>query len=107
METVTLQNLLKAPGKVRKMTQLGKSVKVTEKGAALWVIVPAPPASGASASGKRKLERTMPKENGATNLVTEEAEAERIKAIDAILDEVLREVPSKISASKLLLDSRR
>ena len=54
---------------------------VTDKGDPLWIIQPA--------SG------------------TDTDEAERRRAIDEILDEVLREKPSKISAAKLLEDSRR
>ena len=38
---------------------------------------------------------------------TDTDEAERRLAIDEILDEVLREKPSKISAAKLLEESRR
>jgi hypothetical protein len=37
---------------------------------------------------------------------TDADEAERQKAIDEILDEVLREKPSKISLSKIVLESR-
>lgn len=35
------------------------------------------------------------------------AEKKRRRAIDEILDEVLREKPSKISLSKIVLESRR
>ena len=65
------------------MTQTGKPVQVTDNGQPLWVLNPA---------------------NGA---VTEKSEAERRRAIDEILDEVLREKPSKISLSKIVLESRR
>jgi hypothetical protein len=63
------------------MTRAGKSVQVTDKGEPLWILQPA---------------------NG-----TDTDEPERRRAIDEILDEVLREKPSKISAAKLLEESRR
>jgi hypothetical protein len=55
--------------------------KVTDNGQPLWIPQPA---------------------NG-----TKADDAERRRAIDEILDEVLREKPSKISAVKLLEESRR
>jgi hypothetical protein len=63
------------------MSRAGQSVQVTEYGEPLWILQPA---------------------NG-----TDTDEAERRRTIDEILDEVLREKPSKISAAKLLAESRR
>jgi hypothetical protein len=63
------------------MTRTGKPVQVTDNGRPLWILHPA--------AG------------------TDAEEAERRRAIDEILDEVLREKPSKISAAKLLEESRR
>jgi hypothetical protein len=63
------------------MTRTGKPVQVTDNGQPLWILQPA---------------------NG-----TETDEADRRQAIDKILDEVLHEKPSKISAAKILEESRR
>lgn len=63
------------------MTRAGKALQVTDNGEPLWILQPA---------------------NG-----TATDEAERRRAIDEILDEVLRVKPSKISLSKIVLESRR
>lgn len=55
------------------MTRTGRAVQVTDHGEPLWILQPA---------------------NG-----TYADEAERRRAIDEILDEVLREKPSKVSAA--------
>ena len=81
MKTITLRTLVREPLKVKRMTRTGKPVQVTDNGHPLWILQPA---------------------NG-----TDDEEAERRRAIDEILDEVLREKPSKISAAKLLEESRR
>jgi hypothetical protein len=81
MKTISLRTLVREPRKVKRMTRAGKSVQVTDNGKPLWILHPA---------------------NG-----TDADEAERLRAIDEILDEVLREKPSKISAAKLLEESRR
>jgi hypothetical protein len=81
MKTISLRTLVREPLKVKRLTRAGNAVQVTDNGEPLWIIQPV---------------------NGtATN------EAERRRAIDEILDEVLREKPSKISAAKLLEESRR
>jgi len=81
MKTISLRTLVREPLKVKRMTRAGKLVQVTDNGRPLWILHPA---------------------NG-----TGEDEAERRRAIDEILDEVLREKPPKISAAKLLEESRR
>jgi len=81
MKTISLRTLVREPLKVKRMTGTGKPVQVTDNGRPLWILQPA---------------------NG-----SETDEAERRRAIDEILDEVLDEKPSKISASKLLEESRR
>jgi len=81
MKTVTLRTLVREPLKVKRMTRTGKPVQVTDNGEPLWILQPA---------------------NG-----THADEAERRRAIDEILDEVLREKPSAISAAKLMEESRR
>ena len=81
MKTISLRTLVREPLKVKRMTRASQSVQVTDNGEPLWILQPA---------------------NG-----TDADEAERRRAIDEILDEVLREKPSKISAAKLLEESRR
>jgi hypothetical protein len=81
MKTISLRTLLREPLKVKRMTRAGKSVQVTDNGQPLWILQPA---------------------NG-----SETDEAERRRAIDEVLDEVLRQKPSKISLSKIVLESRR
>jgi len=81
MKSIPLRTLLREPLKVKRMTRAGKSVEVTDHGEPLWILQPA---AGTDAD-----------------------EAERCRAIDEILDEVLREKPSKISLSKIVLESRR
>jgi hypothetical protein len=81
MKTISLRTLVREPLKIKRMTRTGKPVQVTDNGEPLWILQPA---------------------NG-----TETDEAERRRAIDEILDEVLHEKPSKISAAKLLEASRR
>lgn len=81
MKTISLRTLVREPLKVKRMTRTGQSVQVTDNGKPLWILQPAQ--------------------------ATEAEEAERIRAINEILDEVLREKPSKISAAKILEDSRR
>lgn len=81
MKSITLRTLLREPLKVKRMTRAGKALQVTDNGEPLWILQPT---------------------NG-----TATDEAERRRAIDEILDEVLRVKPSKISLSKIVLESRR
>lgn len=81
MKTITLRTLVREPLKVKRMTRAGQSVQVTDNGEPLWILQAA---------------------NG-----TDAGEAERRRAIEEVLDEVLREKPSKISLSKIVLESRR
>lgn len=81
MTTVSLRTLVREPLKVKKLTRAGKSVQVTDNGEPLWILQ--------AATG------------------TDADEAERRRAIDELLDEVLREKPSKVSAVRLLEESRR
>ena len=80
MKTITLRTLLREPLTVKRLTRTGKSVQVTDSGEPLWILQPA---------------------NSAL------VEAERLRATAEILDEVLRDTPSRISAARLLEDSRR
>ena len=81
MKTISLRTLVREPLKVKRMTRIGKPVQVTDNGEPLWIL--------RSANG------------------TDDDEAERRRAIDEILNEVLKEKPSKISLSKILDESRR
>ena len=81
MKTISLRTLVREPLKVKRMTRAGNSVQVTDNGHPLWILQPA---------------------NG-----TDADEAERRRAIDVVLDEVLRQKPSKISLSRIVLESRR
>jgi hypothetical protein len=81
MTTISLRTLLREPLKVKRMTRAGKAVQVMDNGQPLWVLQPA---------------------DG-----TVAGEEERRCGIDEILDEVLHEKRSKVSAGKLLEESRR
>lgn len=81
MKSIPLRTLVREPRKVKRMTRSGETVQVTENGMPLWVLQPV---------------------NG-----TVADEAERRRATEEILDQVLRERPSKISAVRLLEESRR
>ncbi len=81
VKTIPLRTLIREPLKVKRMTRSGQAVQVTDNGEPLWILQPA--------SG------------------TPENEAERRRKIDEVLDEVLGEKPSRISAVKLLEESRR
>ncbi len=80
MTTISLRTLVRQPRKVKRMTQTGKPVQVTDNGKPLWILQPATP---------------------------RDDEEERLRVTDDILDEVLRGRPSKISAARLLEQSRR
>ena len=83
MKTITLRTLVREPLKVKRLTRAGQSVTVTDNGDPLWIIQKA---DGNESSA---------------------SEAGRRKAIDKILDDVLREKPGKVSAAKLFEESRR
>ena len=80
MKTISLRTLLREPLKVKRMTRTGMSVQVTDNGQPLWLIQPA---------------------------VTEKDTERRHHEIDELLDEVMQTPASKISLSKIVLDSRR
>jgi hypothetical protein len=80
MRTITLRTLVREPLKVKRMTRTGHPVQVTDHGQPLWIIRPA---NGAAGETKRQHDTNQ------------------------ILDEVLRERPSKVSAARLLEESRR
>jgi len=80
MKTIPLRKLLREPVTIKRMTRAGQSVHITDKGKPLWIIQPA---------------------------ASEETEEERARAIDDLLDEVLRLPRSMVSAADLLEQSRR
>jgi hypothetical protein len=80
MKTVSLRSLVREPIKVKRMTRAGKAVQVTDNGKPLWILHPAEGANS-DKSGDAK--------------------------IDEMLDELLQAKPSKISLSKLVIESRR
>jgi hypothetical protein len=75
-----LRQLLREPTKVKKLTRTGQSVQITDNGRPLWIVQPA---------------------------VARQDDAERTRAIDELLDEVLREPVSPVSLSRLVKDGRR
>jgi hypothetical protein len=79
MKVIPLRTLLREPGKVKKLTNTGFPVQVTEHGKPLWII---------------------------RSVNDPEMEAERIRVTDEILDRVLRERVSSISAAEIVLESR-
>ncbi|MBI4662033.1 MAG: hypothetical protein HY735_24690 [Verrucomicrobia bacterium] len=81
MKTISLRTLVREPLKVKRITRTGQSVQVTDNGEPLWILQPA--------------------------TESDADEAERRRAIEEIFAEVLRERPSKISAARLLEESRR
>jgi len=80
MKTISLRTLVREPLKVKRLTRTGKPVQVTDKGEPLWILQPA-------------------------ECVADEQS--RRRSIDEIFESVLRERPSKISAARLLEESRR
>ena len=83
MKTIPLRTLVREPLKVKRLIRAGQSITVTDHGNPLWIIQ--------SAGGKE----------------SPDAEANRRKAIDEVLDEVLNDTPAKVSAARLLEESRR
>jgi hypothetical protein len=80
MKSITLRTLVREPLKVKRWTRTGQSVQVTDRGEPLWIVQPA---------------------------VDGHDEEERCRAVNAILDEVLRETKSRVSLSRIIRESRR
>jgi antitoxin (DNA-binding transcriptional repressor) of toxin-antitoxin stability system len=80
VKTIPLRQLVREPLKVKRWTRSGQSVQITDNGKPLWLIQP---------------------------VTSEENDAERARAIDALLDEALRSPRSPVSAVTLLEESRR
>ena len=80
MKTITLRTLVREPLTVKRWTRTGKAVRVTDNGEPLWILQPA---------------------DGGPD------EEERRCATEEILNEVLHEKSSRISAVRLLEESRR
>ncbi len=81
MKTITLRTLLREPVKVKQLTRAGHPVQVTDNGQPLWILQPA---GGTAADAER-----------------------RRGELEAELTAILREPPSRMPLSKLVLESRR
>ncbi len=81
MKTISLRTLVREPLKVKRMTRAGNSVQVTDNGRPLWILQPAQS--------------------------TKADEERRRQEIEEELADVLRGPRSKISLSKIVLESRR
>jgi hypothetical protein len=80
MKSMPLRQLLREPTRVKGITRTGQSVQITDNGRPLWIVQPA----FALADNP-----------------------ERARAIDELIDEVLREPVSSVSLSKLVKEGRR
>ncbi len=80
MKTITLRTLVREPRKVKGLTHAGNSVQVTDNGRPLWVIQAA---------------------------VTKDDEKRRRRDLEEELAHVLREAPSQLPLSEIVLASRR
>ena len=88
MTTLPLRDLLRQPSKVKRLTRAGQVVRITDRGVPLWDLQPA-------AQSKRR-----------------QTEADRLLAVDEILDDLLSEKPlpshpESIPISELVIRSRR
>jgi hypothetical protein len=81
MKTLPLRTLLRDPLKVKRLTKAGTVVRITDKGKPLWDVTPVPAA--------------------------DEKDPERERFLDEYFDKLLKEKPSDISLSKIIIDSRR
>lgn len=81
MKTITLRTLVRELLKMKRITSAGKSVQVTDDGWPLWVIHPASE--------------------------SEAEEEDREREIEKFLAEVRSGPSSKLSLSKIVLESRR
>jgi antitoxin (DNA-binding transcriptional repressor) of toxin-antitoxin stability system len=86
MKSITLRTLVREPLKVKRLTRAGNSVHVTDNGRPLWVIQPATPDKPAR---------------------TRAEDERRRREIEDALADVLREPRSKVTLSKIVLESRR
>jgi antitoxin (DNA-binding transcriptional repressor) of toxin-antitoxin stability system len=80
MKSIPLRQLLREPIRVKRITRAGQSVRITDHGQPLWILQPA---------------------------LAKEDSPERARAIDELLDEVLREPVSSLNLSKIVKDGRR
>ncbi len=85
MKELSLRELLRNPKSIKKLTAAGQTVRITDQGKPLWLV------------------RTAP----ATGECDDESERVRREWTDEELDRLLAEPTSKVSAGKLLSESRR
>jgi len=79
MKSIPLRQLLREPIRVKRITRAGQSVQITDHGQPLWIAQPA---------------------------LARGDDAERVRAIDELLDEVLRQPVSPLSLSEIVKDGR-
>ena len=85
MKTLPLRKLVRDPKAVQKLTASGQSVRITSNGKRLWVVRPDTDGDETSVDDERV----------------------RRNALDAELDRMLQEPKSKVSATQVILESRR
>lgn len=85
MKTLPLTELMRRPQAVKKLTSKGQTVTITEQGKALWLLKAA---------------------ESAQDLVSDD-KAAGDAWLDAEMGRMLREPKTGVSASQLILDSRR
>lgn len=85
MKTLPLRELVRHPGKVKRLTAGGQAVRITDNGKPLWVV------TADTVSGE----------------MDPEEEAARIRFMEEELDRMLEEPESKVSAAQFILDSRQ
>ena len=85
MTTLPLRELMRHPLAVKKLTSKGQSVRITDNGKPLWVLMP----------------------DRETDASTEDAETARQEWMDKYFDDLLAEQPlTDISAAQLVMESR-
>jgi hypothetical protein len=85
MKTRPLRELVRHPGKVKRLTAGGQAVRITDNGRPLWVVTA----------------------DTVSNEMDSKAEAARILCMEEELDRMLHEPKSKVSAAQFILDSRQ
>ena len=88
MKTLSLTELVRRPSAVKKATAKGQTVRITDKGKPLWVLMPDVPPQAAVPDDFK-------------------SDAERDAWLDGYLDELLAETPRKgKSLARMVLEDR-
>lgn len=85
MKMLPLTELVRRPQAVKKLTARGQTVTITEQGKALWLLKAVEPVQDSDSDDK----------------------AARDEWLDAEMDRMLKEPKTSVSASQLILESRR